>query len=131
MLRKICNYLAVIALSLAVTGNAALANSSVTNNKNGYKAVKVENDKAFHAYREFLRSGGKHSYTVKVEAGKDVLIKIKASNNVSLKIQTPDGQIKDNSAEKFFEIKLNTEGEYVVEIESLFVSQYSMEVLSK
>lgn len=131
MLRKICNYLAVIALSLAVTGNAALANSSVTKNKNGYKAVKVENDKDFHAYREFLRSGGKHSYTVKVETGKEVVIKIKASNNVSLKIQTPDGQIKDNSAEKFFEIKLGTEGEYVVELESLFVSQYSMEVLSK
>ncbi len=132
MLRKICNYLAVIALSIAVSGSSVLANPSVGKNKGGYKTVTVENDKDFHLYREFLRSNGaKHSYTVKVEAGNEVKIKINASNNVSLKIQAPDGQFSSSAAEKFFEIKLSNAGEYVIELESLFVSQYSMEVWNK
>lgn len=128
MLRKICNYLAVIALSIAVAGSSVLANPSVGKNKGGYKTVTVENDKDFHLYKEFLRSGGKHAYTVKVEAGKEVKIKVKASNNVSLNIQAPDGQFNSRNAEKFFEIKLSNAGEYVIELESLYVSQYSMEV---
>ncbi len=131
MLRKICNYLAVIALSISVAGGSVLANPSVGKNKGGYKTVTVENDKDFHLYKEFLRSGGKHAYTIKVEAGKAVTIKVKASNNVSLKIQAPDGQFNSDEAEKFFEIKLANAGEYVVELESLFVSQYSMEISSK
>lgn len=131
MLRKICNYLAVIALSVAVTGSSVLANPSVGKNKGGYKTVTVENDKDFHLYKEFLASGGKHAYTVKVEAGKELKIKVKSSNNVSLKIQAPDGQFNSPDAEKFFEINLATEGEYVIELESLFVSQYSMEVSSR
>lgn len=131
MLRKICNYLAVIALSLVVAGNSVLAHSTVVKGKNDVKSFKVEENKDFHLYREFLRGGGTHSYTIKVNAGEEVKIKIHASNGVSLKIQTPNGQTKNNSAEKYFEVKLNAEGEYVVELESLFVSQYTMEVLSK
>jgi hypothetical protein len=132
MLRKICNYLAVIALSISVAGSTVLANPSVGKNKGGYKTVTVENDKDFHLYKEYLRSGGgKHSYTVKVEAGKEVKIKINASNNISLKIQAPDGHFSSKQAEKFFEIKLLNAGEYVIELESIFLSQYSMEVLSK
>lgn len=132
MLRKFCNYLAVIALSVAVTGSTVLANPSVGKNKGGYKTVTVENDKDFHLYREYLRSnGGKHSYTVRVEAGKEVKIKINASNKVSLKIQAPDGQFNSPEAEKFYEIKLSNAGEYVIELESLFVSQYAMEVWNK
>lgn len=131
MLRKICNYLAVIALTVGVAGSSVLANPSVGKNK-GYKSVTVENDKDFHLYREYLRSnGGKHSYTVKVEAGREVKIKINASNSVSLKIQAPDGQFNSKQTEKFFEIKLSNAGEYVIELESLFVSQYSMEVRSR
>lgn len=131
MLRKICNYLAVIALSVAVTGSTVLANPSVGKNKGASKTVTVENDKDFHLYKEFIASGGKHAYTVKVEAGKQVNIKVKASNNVLLKIQAPDGYFNSPDAEKFFEIKLANAGEYVIELESLYVSQYSIEVLSK
>lgn len=130
MLRKICNYLAVVALTVAVSGSSVLANPSVGKNKGGVKTVRVENDKDFHLYKEFLRSGGKHAYTVKVEAGKEVKIKVRASNNVSLKIQAPDGQFSSQEAEKFFEIKLTNAGEYVIELESIYVSQYSVEVRS-
>lgn len=131
MLRKICNYLAVAALSIAVSGSTVLANpSSVGKNKDGYKTVTVENDKDFHQYTEFLSGNGKHAYTIKVESGKQVKIKIKASTSVSVKIQAPDGQFNSDEAEKSFEIKLSNAGEYVVELESLFVSQYTMEVLS-
>jgi len=131
MLRKICNYLVIIALALIVTGNSVSANSSVLTNKNEVRKVVVDDNKDFNYYKGFVSSTGKHSYTIKVDAGQEVQIKIRSANGVALKIQTPDGQIKNNSAEKFFEVRLKSEGEYVVELESFFASLYSMEISSK
>jgi len=131
MLRKICNYLVIIALSLIVTGNSVLANSTVVKSRNEVKKVVVDDSKDFNFYKGVVPGSGKHSYTVKVEAGQEVQIKIHSANGVALKIQTPDGQVKNNSAEKFFEVRLKNEGEYVVELESLFTSQYSIEISSK
>ena len=129
MLRKVCNYLAVMALCLAVGGTSALADS--TKGKTEYKKFSVNDTKDFNFYNEFIRSGGKHSYTVKVEAGKEVKIKIRSSQNIALNIQSPDGQTRTNSAERHFEIKLATKGEYTVELESLYLSQYSMEISTR
>ena len=129
MLRKISNYLAVIALCLSVGGTSVLAYS--TKGKTEYKKVFVNDSKDFNFYNEFIRGGGKHSYTVKVEAGKEVKIKIHSSKNIALNIQSPDGQTRTNSAERYFEVKLSAEGEYTVELESLFLSQYSMEVSTR
>jgi hypothetical protein len=130
MLRKVCNYLAVLALSLVVTGNAVVANAAVVK-RNGAKTVKVENDKNFHFYQEFLRGGGAHSYSIKVKAGEEVKVSIKATRGVSLKIQAPSGQTTTTKSEKQFEVKLSAEGEYTINLESGNVSQYTLEVLSK
>lgn len=128
MLRKICNYLAVIALCLAVGGTSVLAK---VNTKTEYKKIFVDDSKDYSFYNEFIRGDGKHSYTVKVKAGEEVKIKINSSKGVALKIQSPDGQVTENAAERYFEVKLGAEGEYVVEIESLYLSRYSMEISSK
>ena len=129
MLRKISNYLAVIALCLSVGGTSALADS--TKGKTEYKKVFVNDSKDFNFYNEFIRGGGKHSYTVKVEAGKEVKIKIHSSKNIALNIQSPSGQTRTNSAERYFEVKLNAEGEYTIELEAIYLSQYSMEVSTR
>lgn len=128
MLRKICNYLVIIALSLIVTGNSVLANSTVERSKNEVKKVVVVDSKDFSYYRGFVSGSGKHSYTVKVETGQEVQIKIHSANGVALKIQTPDGKVKNNSTEKFFEVRLKSEGEYVIELESFSASLYSIEI---
>jgi hypothetical protein len=128
MLRKICNYLAVIALCLAVGGTSVLAK---VNTKTEYKKIFVDDQKDFSFYNELIRADGKHAYQIKVEAGKEAKIKIRSLNGVALKIQSPDGQITENTAERYFEVNLSAEGEYLVEIESLYLSRYSMEISSK
>jgi hypothetical protein len=128
MLRKICNYLAVIALSLLVGGNAVFANSSTVKGKTENKKIFVDDNKDFSFYNEFIRGNGKHSYTVKVGAGEEVKIKLHSSKSVALKIQSPDGQTQNNAAQRHFEVKLGSEGVYVIEFESLYLSQYSLEI---
>ena len=128
MLRKICNYLAVIALCLSVGGTSVLAK---VNTKTENKKIFVDDNKDFSFYNEFIRGDGKHAYTVKVKAGEEVKIKINSSKGVTLKIQSPNGQITENATQRFFEVKLGSEGEYTVEIESLYLSRYSMEISSK
>lgn len=130
MFRKICNYFAVISLSLIV-GGSALANPKTLSNPAETKEVVVDVDKGSSFYNEFLVSGGKHAYTVKVEAGKQVKIRIHSSRAASLKIQTPNGETKSYSQDKYFDINLLSEGEYVVELSSLFISQYSVEVFNR
>lgn len=130
MFRKICNYLAVIALSMVVAGNSA-ANSNVPTVKSKVKSFSTDVSKNQNFYSEHIAGGGRHSYSVKVEAGKQVKIKIHAENNVMLKITSPDGSVKTASADKFFEVALKAEGSYVVEIESAYNSLYTLEMKKK
>jgi hypothetical protein len=131
MLRKICNYLAIIALSLIVTGNSVIAHPTVSKGKRDVKQITVDDDKDFNFYNEFLSGGSKHSYTIKVEAGKEVKLKVRASKSVALNIQAPSGQTTKNAAEKYFEVRLSAPGEYTVELEALAIAQYSLEVFNK
>ena len=128
MFRTICNYLAVLSLSLIV-GGSALANPLPTNTET--MAIVVDETKNFSSYNVFLLTGRKSSYTVKVEAGKEVRLRYSGTSATTLKIQTPDGQIKSFPQDKYFDIILRAEGEYVVELESLFISQYSLKVFNK
>lgn len=130
MFRKICNYLAVFALSLMVTGNIALANPTASNAKKEVKTVAVDSSKDFNYYVEFIKSGGRHSYNVKVEPGKEVKVRIRSSKGISLNIQKHNGETQNYQNEKVFDVRLRAEGEYVLELESLFISQYSIEILN-
>jgi len=131
MLRKICNYLAVVALSLVVSGNAVLAGSTVGKDSKTVKSVKVVEEKDTHFYQAFLRTREKHSYTIKVKAGQKLKVKIHATESVALQIRTPGGQTQNSEAAKYFELKLDNEGEYVVEMQSPFFSQYMLEIYPK
>lgn len=131
MLRKLCNYLAIIALSLFVGANSVLAGSNAVKDKTEYKKIFVDDDKDFSFYNELIRADGRHTYQIKVEAGKEVRIKIRSLDGIALKIQSPGGQITENEAERFFDVKLTAEGTYTVELASLYLSQYSMEVKSR
>lgn len=131
MLRKFSNYLAVIALSLMVTGNTVLADSASLKKDAKVKTIAVDGSKEFHYYTEFLQSGGKHTYNIKVEAGKEVKVVLRSPKGVSMNIRKHNGEVKNYSAEKYFEVRLRTPGEYVLEVESLSISQYAMEVFNR
>lgn len=128
MFRKICNYFAVFSLSLAV-GGSALANPVVVPSK--IKTVVIEKNNDFKTYTEVLGNGDKLSYNVKVEAGKEVRIKFNGSSAAKLKIQTPNGETQTYSQDKNFYITLHAEGEYVVELESITISQYTLKFLNR
>jgi hypothetical protein len=128
MFRKISNYLAVLSLSVLV-GGSALAGPVGPTEKN--EEVRVDETRNFNFYNEVIVSGGKHSYTVRVEAGKGVKVRFKGDKAATLKIKTPNGEVKSYSQDKFFELRLRGEGEYVIELESLFINQYSLEVFQR
>ncbi|MBX7174989.1 MAG: hypothetical protein K1X72_28690 [Pyrinomonadaceae bacterium] len=128
MFRKISNYFAVFSLSLMILGSSVLANpnSSTTGSKTKAVVVNVDKDSSF--YNDFLTSGGKHTYTVKVD--KQTKIKIHSSRGLTLKVQTPNGETKTYQ-DKYFDVNLLGEGEYTIEVSSIFISQYSLEVFNK
>lgn len=129
MFRKICNYMAVLSLSLAVTGSA-LANPT-TDPKSPAKEVVVDVVKGGVFFTEIMTAGAKHAYTVKVEPGKQVRIKVRSDNKAALKVQIPGGESKTYGTDKFFDVKLLAEGEYVIEVSSLFISQYSIDIFNQ
>lgn len=129
MFRKISNYFAVFSLSLVVFGGSVLANPVVSTEKN--EAVRVDENKDFNFYNGFILSGKKRSYTVKVEAGKEVRVRFNGSGPVALSVKTPDGETKSYSQDRFFEVTLRGTGEYVLEFDSTFISQYSLKVFNQ
>lgn len=121
--------MAVLSLSLAVTGSA-LANPT-TNPKRPTKEVVVDVVKRSVSYTEIIPAGVKHAYTIKVEPGKQVRVKVRSGNDAELKIRTPTGESKTYGQDKVFDVKLLAEGEYVIEISSLFISQYSINIFNQ
>ena len=128
MFRKISNYFAVFSLSLMILGNSVLANPTTPSTASKTKAVVVNTDKGSSFYNDFLTSGGKHTYTVKVD--KQAKIKIHSSKGLTLKVQTPNGETQTYQ-DKYFDVNLLGEGEYTIEVSSIFISQYSLEVFNK
>lgn len=129
MFSKIRNYLAVLSLSLMVGGSALATTPVISTEKN--EEIRVDETKSVNLYNAFILGGTKHSYTVKVDANKPVRVKFKGAQPTKLKVTTPSGEIKTFSQDKFFEIRLNSAGEYVIELESLSISQYSLEVFNR
>lgn len=130
MFRKICNYAAILSLSLVFTGSAVFANYPLPN-KNKTKSVKVAENKKFSFFNTIISNGENHSYSVKVESGKTSTIFIRTPVGVNVKVKTPTGETKTYSQNKFFEIKLHNEGTYEIEVEANSISRYSMEVFNK
>lgn len=131
MFNKIGKYLAVLSLSLIVTGNSVLANPTTLPEKDKVETIRVDENKPVDFYTKILAGGDRHAYNIKVEAGKVVKLKVRANSGVGIKVQTPTGEIASYSQDKYFEVTIRTEGEYTVELESNVVSQYSLQVYNR
>jgi hypothetical protein len=91
--------------------------------------VRVE-DKAFNYYNRFLTGKATQGYRITVKEGQKTTIKINSKEGVSIKLYLPDGTAKIYDNEKFFNFTLHAAGEYVVELNSPFFAQYSLNVFS-
>lgn len=128
MFRKFCNYAAILSLTLVFTGSAVFANYPLPS-KN--KTFKVAENKKFSFYHTNIAGAESHTYKITVEPDKTSRIIIRTPEGVSVKIKTASGETKTYSENKFFDIKLLAQGEYEIEIDSLSVSQYKMEIFNK
>src|SRR5215213_10148340 len=111
MIKNICNYSAIILLSLVVMAGAVSASS----HKLG--PVKVEN-KAFSFFNKFLTSKTPQAYSVTVKEGQKTNVKISSKEGVSVKLYLPDGGIKEYKNEEFLDLQFHAAGEYVIELNS-------------
>ena len=123
MIKNICNYSAIILLSLVVLTSAAAANPH-----NG--SVKVENtDSSF--YSKFLTANNPQSYGITVKDGQVTNVKIRSNEGVSIKIYMPDGEVKEYKNEKQYQLEFRAAGEYVIQLNSTGISKYTLQTLSK
>lgn len=127
MLKKICNSLAVISVAVLVCVNLIVADTAAASSKN----IRVDESKEFNFYNGSLLNGGKDTYTVNVESGKEAKIVIRAEKGVALKIQSPDGSTQSHPQEKYFSIELKTSGEYTLDVEALAMCRYTLEVTNR
>jgi len=124
MLKKICNSLAIISLAALVGINLIVADTAAASTKN----IRVDESKEFNFYNGSLLNGGKDTYTLNVESGKEARIVIRSEKPVSLKIQSPDGSTKSYPEERSFTIEMKMAGEYTVDLEALSMCRYTFEV---
>jgi hypothetical protein len=122
MLKNICNYSAIILLSLVVLAGTAVAG------KNPHKAepVKVNGQNKF--YNKIMTKESPQSYSVTVKEGQETAVKIHSKEGVSVRIHLPNGEIKEYSSEKYFNLEFHAAGEYVIELNSNIGAQYTLKV---
>lgn len=130
MFRKICNYAAILSLSLVFTNSAVFANYPLLNTKKT-KSVKVAENKRFSRYSTNIPNNEYHSYSVRAGSGKKSTVTIRTPLGVSVKIKTPSGEIKTYSENRFYRIELLSAGDYTIELSSNTVTSYSLEVLNR
>ena len=123
MIKNICNYSAIVLLTLVVMAGAVSANPH-----NG--PVKVEN-KDFNYYSKFLTPKSPQSYGITVNDGQVTNVTIRSNEGVSIKIYMPDGEVKEYKNEKLFNLEFHAAGEYVIQLNSTGISKYSLQTLSK
>jgi hypothetical protein len=124
MIKNICNYSAIILLTLVMTAGAVSANT------HRFGPVKVE-DKPFSFFNKFLTSKTPQAYSVTVKEGQETNVKIKSKEGVAVKLYLPDGSVKEYRGEKFLDFTFHAAGEYVVELNSSEIAQYTLKVLTK
>jgi hypothetical protein len=123
MLKNICNYSAIMLLSLVVMAGAVSANP------HKYGPLKVE-DKAFNYFNKFLTSKTPQAYSLTVKEGQETDVKIHSNEGVSVKLYLPDGEVREYKNEKFLKLEFHAAGEYVIELNSSVISQYTLKVSS-
>ena len=124
MLKNICNYSAIILLSLVVLTSAASANS------HKFGPVKIES-KEFSFFNKFVTVKKPQSYSVTIKEGEETNIKIRSNEGVSVKLYLPDGEVKEYKDEKYFNLEFHAAGEYVIELQSISVSKYTLQASTK
>jgi hypothetical protein len=123
MIKNICNYSAIILLSLVVMTSAVSANPH-----NG--PVKIENrDSNF--YSRFLTAKNPQSYGIEVKDGQVTSVKIRSNEGVSIKIYMPDGEVKEYKNEKQYNLEFHAAGEYVIQLKAPGIAKYTLQTLSK
>jgi hypothetical protein len=124
MIKKICNYSAIILLSLVILAGAVSANP------HKYGPVKVEG-KSFSFYNKFLTVKNPQSYSLTVKEGQQTNVRIQSNEGVSVKLYLPGGEIKEYRDEKYFNLEFNAAGEYVIELNSASLSKYILKASTK
>ena len=124
MLKNICNYSAIFLLSLVVLTSAASANS------HKFGPVRIEN-KEFSFFSKFLTVKNPQSYSVTVKDGEETNVKIRSNDGVSVKLYLPDGEVKEYKNEKYFNLEFRAAGEYVIELQSISVTKYTLQAATK
>jgi hypothetical protein len=118
MLKKICNYSAIILLSLVVMTVAVAANPHT-------EPVKVEG-KDFSFHSKFLTANNPQAYGITVKDGQVTNVKIRSNEGVSIKIFMPDGVVKEYKNEKQYNLEFHAAGEYIIQLNSTVISKYTL-----
>ena len=124
MLKNICNYSAIVLLSLVVLTGAASANS------HQFGPEKIDGQ-AYSFFNKFLGVKNPQSYSITLKEGEQTNIKIRSNEGVSVKLYLPDGEVKEFKSEKYFNLEFRAAGEYVVELHTVSLSKYTLEASAK
>ena len=124
MLKNICNYSALLLLTLVVLAGAVSANP------HKYGPVKVEG-KASGFYNKFLTVKNPQSYSVSVKEGQETNVKIHSNEGVSVKLYLPNGEVREYKDEKYFNLEFHAAGDYVIELNSSSLSKYTLKASTK
>lgn len=127
MFRTIRNYLTIISLGLVFSTTTMFA-APIAIEGAKTKTIKVDSSKDYSFYNEVLANGGKDTYTFNVGIDKTTKVVIRSEKAISLKVQAPDGSFQSYAPEKYFSLELRSEGEYTLDLESISVSLYTLEV---
>jgi hypothetical protein len=123
MIKNICNYSAIILLSLVVMTGAVSANPHSG-------PIKIENTDS-NFYSKFLTAKNPQSYGITVQDGQVTNVKIRSNEGVSIKIYMPDGEVKEYKNEKQYQLEFRAAGEYVIQLNSTGIAKYTLQTLSK
>lgn len=127
MFRTIRNYLTIISLVLVISTTSLLA-APIAFEGVKTKTINVDTSKDHSFYNEVLANGGKDTYTLNVGVNKETRVIVRSEKPISLKIQSPDGTFQSYAPEKYFSLELKADGDYTIDLESISVSLYTLEV---
>ena len=129
MLKNICNYSALLLLSMVVLANSVSA-GAVSKKSRGSELINVES-KSYNYFNRFLSTGSPQSYKLTVKEGQETSVKIRSIEGVSIKLYLPGGEVKQYSEDKNFGLEFRAAGEYLIEVHSANFSKYTFKTSTK
>jgi len=103
---------------------------ALATNPHDSEPVKVE-DKAFNFYSKFLTPRTPQGYGITVREGQTTNVKIRANEDLTIKIYMPDGEVKEYKNEKQYALEFHAAGEYVIQLSATEISKYTLLAVSK